>query len=257
MNHKVSRRNFLKIASTTGLSALPSSLIKGDEKEKELALNVVCIGAHPDDPESGCAGTLAKLSGNGHKVKVLYLTRGEAGVAGKSTSEAAKVRSAEAEAACKVLNAEALFLGQHDGNTLVNQTWISKMTEFLSDVKPHIVFTHWPLDTHPDHQIASMLTVQAWARTQEKFELYFYEVCAGEQTMLFHPTDYVDISNEREIKRKAIYCHATQDPASIYACGHQIMETFRGAEIGVQAAEAFICLKGRNSPSLALLSQRS
>ena len=45
---------------------------------------MVCVGAHPDDPESGCGGTLARYAAAGHRVTVLYLTRGEAGIAGQS-----------------------------------------------------------------------------------------------------------------------------------------------------------------------------
>ena len=48
---------------------------------------------------------------------------------------------------------------------------------------------------------------------KNSFDLYFGEVCTGEQTMDFHPTDYVDITDVQEIKRKAVYCHTSQDPA--------------------------------------------
>jgi LmbE family N-acetylglucosaminyl deacetylase len=74
-------------------------------------------------------------------------------------------------------------------------------------------------------------------------------VCAGEQTMTFRPTDYVDITVMQEVKRKALYCHVSQDPPGIYACGHEIMEKFRGAEAGVKAAEAFVKFTGGNAAS--------
>ena len=69
----------------------------------------------------------------------------------------------------------------------------------------HIVFTHWPLDSHKDHQVASLITIQSWVRLQQLFKVYFFEVCAGEQTMTFHPTDYVDITDTQELKRKAVF----------------------------------------------------
>src|SRR5215218_10228222 len=56
---------------------------------------VACVGAHPDDPESGCAGALARYAALGHSVTVVYLTRGEGGINGKSGGEAASIRSAE------------------------------------------------------------------------------------------------------------------------------------------------------------------
>lgn len=80
-------------------------------------------------------------------------------------------------------------------------------------------------------------------RTDKKFALYFFEVCTGSQTKCFKPTDYVDITATKEIKRKAVFCHTSQNPPGIYAaadCNHGMMETFRGIEMGVAAAEAFI-----------------
>src|SRR5947207_6943637 len=84
-------------------------------------LSVVCVGGHPDDPESGCGGTLARYSALGHTVTIIYLTRGEAGIQGKSHDEAAAIRSAECEASCKILGAKAVFAGQIDGATVVDR----------------------------------------------------------------------------------------------------------------------------------------
>lgn len=251
MNLKSSRRKFFRDASVVGLSTLSLSVLAATKTgENNKKRKVICVGGHPDDPESGCGGTLAKFSAAGHDVSVVYLTRGEAGIEGKSHDEAASIRSKEAEAACKILNVKHVFLGQVDGDTIVNNEWINKTSAFIENEKPDIVFTHWPIDSHKDHQAASFLTMQAWMRTKNKFQLYFFEVCQGEQTLTFHPTDYVDISKEQETKRKALYCHTSQDPAGIYACGHEIMEKFRGAEAGVKAAEAFVHLKGRNAVSM-------
>ncbi len=75
--------------------------------------------------------------------------------------------------------------------------------------------------------------------------LYFYEVCTGEQTLIFHPTDYVDITSTQEQKKKAVYCHVSQDPPGIYECGHAAMEDFRGRELGVKAGEAFVRMSGK------------
>lgn len=207
-------------------------------------MKVVCVGGHPDDPESGCGGTLARLSRAGHDVSVIYLTRGEAGIAGKSHTEAGTVRTNEAVAACSILKVKPIFAGQVDGDTVVNREWIEKISGLISEEKPDVVFTHWPVDSHRDHQAASLLTIQAWVRAKVKFDLYFFEVCAGEQTMAFKPTDYVDITDVQEIKREALYCHVSQDPPGIYACGHAIMEQFRGREMGAKAAEAFVRMSG-------------
>ncbi len=255
------RRTFFKKVSAAGLAIAPLSVLASTPIKDQAALKILCIGGHPDDPESGCGGTLAKLSAAGHDVTTVYLTRGEAGIEGKSHAEAAAIRSKEAEAACKLLSLASAkrfgragvkphFLGQVDGNTMVNSEWIDKMTSFIEEAKPEIVFTHWPIDSHKDHQAASMLTTQAWMRGGKKFDLYYFEVLSGIQTVGFHPTDYVDITSTRETKRKAVYCHASQNPAGIYSEGHELMEQFRGLEAGYAAAEAFIFVGGKRNLDL-------
>src|SRR5438067_11427259 len=91
-------------------ASLPLLAVNAAGQENAAALHsrplrVVCVGAHPDDPESGCGGTLARYSEAGHKVSIVYLTRGERGIAGKSLEEAAAIRTAEAQAACRILGA--------------------------------------------------------------------------------------------------------------------------------------------------------
>jgi LmbE family N-acetylglucosaminyl deacetylase len=246
MKHS-SRRQFLQ-NSFGGLSLLTMPMELSHQPFKKM--KIVCVGGHPDDPESGCGGTIAKFSELGHDVTVIYLTRGEAGINGKSHDEAATIRTQEAVAACKILNAKAVFAGEIDGDGIVNNDWLTRIQQLIATEKPDIVFTHWPIDSHKDHQAASILVIQTWMRSSEKFELYFFEVCAGEQTMVFHPTDYVDISGTQEQKRKAVFCHLSQDPDSIYSCGHASMEDFRGREMGVKAAEAFVHMTGRKKGDL-------
>jgi len=238
-----SRRRFVKEAMTgIGFLAMPSL---GTSNNITRPLHIVCVGAHPDDPESGCGATLAKFAAAGHSVTIVYLTRGEAGIPGKSNEEAAAIRSKEAIAACSLLKAKPVFAGQIDGDTIVNNEWVKKLQDLLELEKPDVVFTHWPLDSHKDHQVASLLTIQCWMRASKKFDLYFFEVCAGEQTVGFKPTDYVDITETQELKRKAVYCHVSQDPPGIYNCGHTAMEQFRGLEMGVLAAEGFVRMTGK------------
>ena len=67
--------------------------------------------------------------------------------------------------------------------------------------------------------------------------------------MIFHPTDIVDITDTQEQKKKAVYCHVSQDPPGIYECGHAAMEDFRGRELGVKAGEGFVRMVGKRSNS--------
>jgi LmbE family N-acetylglucosaminyl deacetylase len=134
--------------------ALPAAGQTAEPANPQRRLKIVCVGAHPDDPESGCGGTLARYAEAGHMVTAIYLTRGEAGIAGRAHAEAARVRTAEAEAACKILGVRPVFAGQIDGATEINQARAQAMARLLASEAPDVVFTHWPLDTHPDHQAA-------------------------------------------------------------------------------------------------------
>jgi len=217
------------------------------EKSEEIenSRKIMVVGGHPDDPESGCGGTICKLTAAGHNVVVVYLTRGEAGLEGKSHDEAARIRASEAGEACKVMNARPLFAGQVDGNTVINKDEYSKMARIIEEETPEIVFTHWPIDTHPDHRVASNLVYNAWNRfrwdEKKAFDLYYYEVLTGEQTQNFHPTHYVDITETADLKKEATMKHACQNPAEWYG-HHEKMGEFRGLELrwDCKQAEAFV-----------------
>ena len=209
-------------------------------------LNVVCIGAHPGDPEFGCGGTMAKYANAGHNVTFLYLTRGEAGDPSKSYAESAAIRTKEAENACKILHAKAIYVGQIDGNTILSREKNDEIAKLISSENPDLVFTQWPIDSHPDHQVAGMLGLTAWIRSSRLFQLYFYEVNTGSETMAFTPTDWVDITSVRDQKMAAMYSHLSQDPDGTYKDYFKPLEEFRGLECGVKAAEAFIQFKDKS-----------
>ncbi|HWC75062.1 MAG TPA: PIG-L deacetylase family protein [Gemmatimonadales bacterium] len=211
-------------------------------------IKVVCVGGHPDDPESGCGGTLARYAALGHAVTIVYLTRGERGITGKSLDEAARIRTAEAEAACKTLGAKPAFFGQIDGATEVTRTQLDAMQRLVAAEQPDVLLTHWPIDTHPDHQVASMLTIRAWMRLETP-RLYFFEVNSGSQTEGFFPNTYIDISKVVEQKKTALFAHISQDGQGIWREHHEIMAQWRGREIGVAAAEAFVHLNRDNRSS--------
>ncbi len=240
---QISRRGFVQ-NSMIGLGMMPLAAMAGSPQISGKPLKVVCIGAHPDDPETGCGGTLAKFAKAGHQITIIYLTTGDAGIKGKSLTEAAAIRKKEGEAACKILKAKPIFVGQIDGNSVVDNSWFDKIQKILESEKPDILFTHWPIDSHKDHLVTSILTQRAYLQMGAKFPLYFYEVCAGRQSQNFLPTDYVDITDVREQKLKAVFCHASQGFVSkeYYQLDHGLMEDFRGLTIRVKAAEAFIKL---------------
>jgi LmbE family N-acetylglucosaminyl deacetylase len=246
------RRDFIRKSSLGlgGLAFAPfihskKEIPASPEKPAEKKLRIICVGAHPGDPEFGCGGTMAKYSIEGHTVNFLYLTRGEAGDPAKTYEESAALRTKEAETACKILNVKPVFVGQTDGNTVLNKEKNEEMTSLILSEKPDLVFTQWPIDAHPDHQVTGMLTLTAWIRSGRKFQLFFYEVNTGIETMGFTPTDYVDITSVRDLKKAAMYSHKTQDPDGTYNNYFKPLEEFRGLEAGVKAAEGFIHFKDK------------
>jgi LmbE family N-acetylglucosaminyl deacetylase len=237
-NPDLTRRSFVKSLAAVG--ALP--LAPARPESGAARLTVVCVGGHPDDPESGCGGALARYAALGHAVIVVYLTRGERGVPGKSLDEAARIRTAESEAACKIMGAKAEFFGQIDGATEVTHAHVDAMTKLLATHNADVLFAHWPVDTHMDHQVASMLTIRAWMGLRTSAALYFFEVNSGSQTEGFLPNTYVDISSVIAQKKTALFAHVSQDGQGIWREHHEIMAQWRGREVGVAAAEAFVHL---------------
>ena len=97
------------------------------------------------------------------------------------------------------------------------------------------------------NHICSILTYDAWRQLKYGFDLYYYEVMSGVQSMIFHPTDWVDITEFADIKKKATYCHKCQNPEEWYDESHGQMEIFRGMEHNCKRAEAFIHIRRTSS----------
>jgi len=240
LDDSVSRRQVLSRSGAAVVAPLASSLVAG-AAQSPPARKVVVAGGHPGDPEAGCGGTMARYADAGAEVVALYLTRGEAGVAGKDHREAAAIRTAEAEAACRILNARPAFAAQVDGATEVTARRYAEFEELLSREKPDVVFTQWPVDTHADHRACAALTIGAWLRLGRSFALYYYEVDLGLDTQCFRPTHYVDVTATEPRKRQACMAHASQGPAGgFYTKDHEPMLRFRGRECGRRYAEAFV-----------------
>ncbi len=238
-----SRRKFLRNAAW----ALPSAAIAGaapaeltaSTKAEQKKLKVIVAGGHPGDPEYGCGGTVVRYTEQGHAVTLLYLNRGEGGIPGKSGKEAAAIRSAEAAKACELLKAKPLFADQIDGQSIVDKAHYDSFARIIEGEKPDVLFTQWPIDGHPDHRATSMLCYEAWLRMGKTFGFYYYEVSDGEDTLMFSPAEYVDITAAEARKHAACYAHASQSPDRFYALQEQVAR-FRGVESGVGQAEAFV-----------------
>ncbi|HWE93935.1 MAG TPA: PIG-L deacetylase family protein [Tepidisphaeraceae bacterium] len=230
-----------RILAQTG-TAIASSLALGASVDHpaDPHKRILITGGHPGDPEAACGGVAARYAQLGHAVTCLYLTRGQAGVQGKSREQAAAIRTAEAEAACRILKATPVFAEQMDGATEVTPARYAEFSKLVATANPDVIFTHWPIDHHRDHRACALLTLDAWIALPQKVPLYFYEVDLGSDTQSFHPSHYVDVTAVEPLKRDACMAHASQNPAGFYLKDHVPMLRFRGMEKGCEFAEAFV-----------------
>jgi LmbE family N-acetylglucosaminyl deacetylase len=214
--------------------AEPQASASGDNK-----LRVVVFGGHPDDPESGCGGLIALLTANGHEVIVGYATcfRGDRTI---GTEGEGVVRRREATAACEILGAKPHFFDYAHEKLQADEATLRAVDDWLKELRPDVVVTHWPLDTHPNHHVTSSLIWQTYLR-QRSWSLYAFEVMTDQQTQIFRPELYLDIESVREVKRRALECHQSQKPDAIWTA-HEAMHRRRGQECGVEHAEAFTLL---------------
>ncbi|HTY11677.1 MAG TPA: bacillithiol biosynthesis deacetylase BshB1 [Bacteroidota bacterium] len=182
-----------------------------------MKLDVLAIGAHPDDVELACAATIAKLVKAGKKVAILDLTQGELGTRGSKS-----LRKQEAARSAEILGVEFREnLRIPDGNIEVNRKNITEVIEILRTVQPTVViFPHW-LERHPDHEHANRLCREAWflaglekiptrsnGKKQEPFrpkKCYHYM-----QKYEFAPSFIVDVSDVYETKTKALSSFESQ-----------------------------------------------
>ncbi len=226
------RRGWFGLAAAVTL-ARPGALRAAPDRK----LNIVVTGGHPGDPEYGCGGTVARYTGLGHAVTLLYLNRGDVRCPAIDYEHDNAPRVLEARAACEILKARPVFADQCDGHAIVDADRYDRFRRLLEQQNPDIVFTHWLIDNHRDHRAIANLTYDTWVKNK-KFALYFYEVSDGEDTQMFSPGDYVDVTGVEERKRAACYAHASQSPQRYYPLQDEVAK-FRGLESGFARAEAF------------------
>ena len=199
-------------------------------------MNILAIGAHPDDIEYGCAGTLIKYAERGHNIFLLVLTGGQEG-------GSTEIRQQEQEAAAKLMSVQKIFWGgYHDTQLPLNKELIEKIEGVLGEVKPDLILVNYGDDTHQDHRILSQATMSA---TRYVRNVLFFEVPT---TQNFNPQVFVDISDTLERKFKVLEAHASQvmktNIEDMYIIElAQANSTFRGIQGRVKFAEAFAPLR--------------
>lgn len=199
-------------------------------------MKVLAIGAHPDDLEYGCAGTLIKHVQRGDEVYMMIITDGAAG--GEST-----LRAQEQREAAKIIGARDVFFGGYpDTEFECHRESIMKIEKVVRQVQPDTVYTHFGEDTHQDHRQIARAVVPA-ARSVPN--LLFFEGLSSQQ---FLPSVFVDIGAVMHQKLGALEAHASQvKKTNIQAMTiidiAQSAAHFRGIQGRVTYAEGFVPLR--------------
>jgi bacillithiol biosynthesis deacetylase BshB1 len=182
-----------------------------------MKLDVLAFGAHPDDVELSCSGTLLKLKDEGYKIGIVDLTAGELGTRGTINT-----RKEESDASSKILgidSRENLNLG--DGWFENNQENKLKVIQAIRRYKPNIIFANATDDRHPDHPRAAQLLKDAFFLSGlKKIETFDNKLLqdAWRPKHLFHYIQYryinpdfiVDVTPYFETKMKAIMSFKSQ-----------------------------------------------
>lgn len=217
-------------------------------------MNVLAVGAHPDDLEILCGGTLARCARRGDRVTMLVMTDGSAGHAEIPAAELAVIREREARAAAALIGAEFIWLGLRDEFVFNDEPTRLLLLDAIRGARPDLILTHNPDDYHPDHRATSRAVFDtSFIMGLPNVEtpnpphpgvatLHYFDTLAGQG---FLPTEYVDISETWEVKLAMLQQHVSQvewlryhDRIDIAA----FMETvarFRGLQCGVTHAEGF------------------
>lgn len=217
-------------------------------------MKVLAIGAHPDDAEYYCGGTLLRYKEMGHDTAVCVLTNGDQGHYNLMPEELAATRFEEAKEGCRVLGAELHWMGEHDGFLMDTVETRMALVEVIRKVRPDVVFSHCSMDYHMDHRVASTLAYIACNLAAlphvftdspyiEKVPALFY--MDGMPGVKLEPTDFVDVTSVWDKKCDALKCHKCQydwisqhDDVDM-TDSMSVICRYRGVACGVRYAEAF------------------
>jgi len=234
-----------------------------------MKVDVLAIGAHPDDVELCCGGTVISLVREGKKVAAVDLTQGEMGTRGTAETRAAEtIESTKILGVCARENIE-----MPDGFFEINHANLMKVIGIIRKYQPEILLCSAPVERHPDHVRASKLIVEAAflaglrkVETQYAGELQV----AWRPKQIFHyiqdtylkPDFITDISHTQDEKIKALLCYKTQfnatddDEPKTYISTPEFLQSIIarallfGKRIGVKYGEGFISEKAIGVKSL-------
>ena len=174
-------------------------------------MNIVCIGAHPDDAEVFAGGTCVKWARQGHKVLLVSMTNGDVGHHEMAGGTLAKRRAAEARLSAERAGVMELVLDNHDGELEPTLQVRKRVVEIIREFGADIVLTHRPNDYHPDHRYTSivvqdaafMVTVPHFcpaAPALTRNPVFLYLMDSFTRPIPFRPDIAVDVTDVMDVK---------------------------------------------------------
>ena len=218
-------------------------------------MRVLAVGCHPDDLEIACAGTLHKYVKSGAEVYMCHVANGDKGHKIIMPDELRSMRHQEAEHAAAIVGARKIFdldVPDLEVNSS-NMEQKKKMIRVIKETRPDIIITHSPNDYMTDHVEVSKLVFDAsFGASVDHIEsdlgscevapLFYMDTLAG---VGFQPEDYVDVTDEIEVKLKALNCHESQIKWMMEHDKIDFLDfvrtcsKYRGLQCSVPYAEAF------------------
>lgn len=234
-----------------------------------MGIKILAVGAHPDDVEIGCFGTLDACVKRGDTVIVCSLTNGNLGHNQLSKEELERTRLIEGARASNVIGAHYTCLG-FDDMTLSSSDSVQteKLTDLIRSVQPDLIITHGEDDGHPDHTAAHELVLKCTTLSALRnyttgsepvsgsVPVYYME---GAEAREMHPDIWVDITGSFENKIRALGEHASQlnfmQDGTVRDYTHfiEVLGGYRGWQCNVRMAEAFRYCDRRVRPTTRYL----
>jgi len=204
-----------------------------NETSRQL-VNILAIGAHPDDVEISMFGSLSAWKTIGAAISIAIVTDGARGGSGDLRKLSVQ-RAKEAEHSSRLLSASLRRLKFPDGDLHTNDRLHRALKNLLQEVKPDLVLTHAPNDYHADHRTLSSAISKA---VNFEHPVLWCDTFYGTG---FQPTHYIDITDYIDLKCAAIRCHTSQDPERFerIARRHNAFRAQQCGGIENEYAEAF------------------
>ena len=224
-------------------------------------MKYLIIAAHPDDEILGCGGSIAKWTHEGNDVHILIMAEGATSRDFKRDRNAKQTEISDlkssAKAASKILGVKSIDFADYPDNRMdsIDLLDVVKSVENKIDlIEPDVVITHHIGDLNIDHQIIHRAVTTACRPQPNKFVKFLlsFEVASSTEwqspsaNLNFNPNWFEDISSTLNLKLNALEVYSSEmrdwpHSRSLKAVDH--LAKWRGATVGIEAAEAFMLIK--------------